>query len=101
MGLCLNGQKRWITNGGYASFYTVLATSDPKPERDLKARNRKIACFVVDRDQPWASRSAKKKTRWASAPATPPTCMFDDVRLPKEALHRPRGRGLQDCHEDL
>ena len=25
----LNGQKRWITNGGVANFYTVFATFDP------------------------------------------------------------------------
>ena len=28
----LNGQKMWITNGGVANFYFVLARSDPDPK---------------------------------------------------------------------
>src|SRR5262249_10548695 len=42
----LNGQKRWITNGGVANFYTVLATFD----RGMKHKG--IACFIVDADTP-------------------------------------------------
>jgi len=26
----LNGTKMWITNGGYADFYLVFATTDPQ-----------------------------------------------------------------------
>jgi len=28
----LNGSKMWITNGGHASFYFVLARTDPDPK---------------------------------------------------------------------
>ena len=42
----LNGQKRWITNGGVASFYTVFATFDPA------MKHKGIACFVVDANTP-------------------------------------------------
>merc|ERR1712174_73419 len=28
----INGQKMWITNGGVANFYFVLARSDPDPK---------------------------------------------------------------------
>src|SRR5207245_4294624 len=50
----LNGQKRWITNGGVASFYTVLATFD-------KAMKHKgIACFVVDADTPGVKAGRKE-----------------------------------------
>ncbi len=28
----LNGSKMWITNGGYADFYLVFATTDPAKE---------------------------------------------------------------------
>ena len=63
----LNGQKRWITNGGVAGFYTVFATFDPA------MKHKGIACFVVDREHARASRSARKRTRWGSAPRTRPT----------------------------
>src|SRR5262245_18146445 len=42
----LNGQKRCITNGGVASFYTVFATFDKA------SRHKGITCFVVDADTP-------------------------------------------------
>ena len=33
-------QKRWISNGGYASWYTVFATFDPG------MKHKGIACFM-------------------------------------------------------
>jgi acyl-CoA dehydrogenase len=93
-GFVLNGQKRWITNGGYASFYTVLATSDPKPEKDLKARNRKIACFVVDRDTPGV-KVGKKENKMGQRASNTTDVLFDDVRLPKEALIGHEGEGFK------
>ena len=70
-------------------LHTVLATSDTRRKIDLKARNRKIAAFVVDRDTPGV-KVGKKKTRWASAPATPPTssstrCGYKKKRLGRKA----------------
>lgn len=93
-GFVLNGQKRWITNGGYASFYTVLATSDAKPEKDLKARNRKIACFVVDRDTPGV-KVGKKENKMGQRASNTTDVIFDEVRLPKEALLGQEGEGFK------
>jgi acyl-CoA dehydrogenase len=90
----LTGQKRWITNGGYASFYTVLATSDPKPERDLKARNRKIACFVVDRELAGV-KVGKKENKMGHRASNTTDVIFDEVRLPKEALIGQEGEGFK------
>ena len=55
----LNGTKRWITNGGEADLYTVFAHVRPaKPAtRGSPLRRRADAR---------ASRSARRKTRWAS-----------------------------------
>jgi len=90
----LNGQKRWITNGGYASFYTVLATADAKPEKDLKARNRKIAAFVVDRDMPGV-KVGKKENKMGQRASNTTDVIFDEVRLPKEALLGQEGEGFK------
>ncbi|HRI52945.1 MAG TPA: acyl-CoA dehydrogenase family protein, partial [Pseudomonadota bacterium] len=93
-GYVLTGQKRWITNGGYASFYTVLATSDPKPELNLKARNRKIACFVVDRDLPGV-KVGKKENKMGQRASNTTDVIFDEVRLPREALIGSEGEGFK------
>ncbi len=93
-GYILNGQKRWITNGGYASFYTVLATSDPKAEKDLKARNRKIAAFVIDRDLPGV-KVGKKENKMGQRASNTTDVIFDEVRLPKEALLGQEGEGFK------
>jgi acyl-CoA dehydrogenase len=93
-GFVLTGQKRWITNGGYAGFYTVLATSDPKPERDLKARNRKIACFVVDRELAGV-KVGKKENKMGQRASNTTDVIFDEVRLPKEALIGQEGEGFK------
>ncbi len=90
----LTGQKRWITNGGYASFYTVLATSDTKPQTDLKARNRKIACFVVDRDAPGV-KVGKKENKMGQRASNTTDVIFDEVRLPKTALIGKEGEGFK------
>ncbi|MBL9043670.1 MAG: acyl-CoA dehydrogenase family protein [Myxococcales bacterium] len=93
-GYILNGQKRWITNGGYASFYTVLATSDARPEKDLKARNRKISAFVVDRDAPGV-KVGKKENKMGQRASNTTDVIFDEVRLPKEALLGQEGEGFK------
>ena len=90
----LTGQKRWITNGGHASFYTVLATSDTKQEKDLKARNRKIAAFVVDRDTPGV-KVGKKENKMGQRASNTTDVIFDEVRLPKEALLGQEGEGFK------
>jgi acyl-CoA dehydrogenase len=93
-GFVLTGQKRWITNGGYASFYSVLATADPKPATDLKARNRKIACFVVDRDLPGV-KVGKKENKMGQRSSNTTDVLFEEVRLPRSALLGQEGEGFK------
>ena len=90
----LTGQKRWITNGGHASFYTVLATADAKPEKDLKARNRKIACFVVDRDLAGV-KVGKEENKMGHRASNTVDVIFDEVRLPKTAILGQEGEGFK------
>ncbi len=59
----LNGTKNWITNGGSASTYLVMA------QTDADKGHRGINCLVVERE--WkASSSGPRRTRWASVEAT-------------------------------
>ena len=42
----LNGSKAWITNGGIARYYVVMAITDPSKGK------KGISAFVLDADQP-------------------------------------------------
>lgn len=75
----LNGQKRWITNGGVASWYTVLATFD----KDM--RHRGIACFVVDAETPGV-KTGRKEDKMGQRSSNTTDVIFEDVVLPKTAL---------------
>jgi acyl-CoA dehydrogenase len=75
----LNGQKRWITNGGVASWYTVLATFD----KSLKHKG--IACFVVDATTPGV-RVGRKEDKLGQRASNTCDVLFEDVVLPKTAL---------------
>jgi acyl-CoA dehydrogenase len=75
----LNGQKRWITNGGVANFYSVLATFD----RGMKHKG--IACFVVDADTPGV-RTGRKEDKMGQRASNTTDVIFEDVKIPKSAL---------------
>ena len=45
----LNGQKMWITNGGVANWYFVLARTDSDPSTPA---GKAFTGFIVDRDTP-------------------------------------------------
>ena len=75
----LNGQKRWITNGGVASFYTVFATFDPA------MKHKGIACFVVDANTPGV-KAGRKENKMGQRASNTTDVIFEDVKLPKTAL---------------
>ncbi len=75
----INGQKRWITNGGVASWYTVLATFD-------KAMKHKgIACFVVPADTP-GLKTGRTEDKLGQRASNTTDVLFEDVVVPKSAL---------------
>ena len=52
----LNGQKMWITNGGVASWYFVLARSDPNPKAPA---SQAFTGFIVEADSPGVIKGRK------------------------------------------
>ena len=52
----LNGQKMWITNGGHANWYFVLARTDPDPKAPA---GKAFTGFIVDGDSPGLTRERK------------------------------------------
>jgi alkylation response protein AidB-like acyl-CoA dehydrogenase len=82
----INGTKRFITNGGYADFYTVLV-------RTGGIGSRGISLFAVEADRAGvaAARWEKKMGLHGSATAE---MQFDDVRVPADHLIGECGRGF-------
>ncbi|MGN6107512.1 MAG: acyl-CoA dehydrogenase family protein, partial [Kofleriaceae bacterium] len=75
----LNGQKRWITNGGVANFYTVFATFDPA------MKHKGIACFVVDADAPGV-KAGRKEDKMGQRASNTTDVIFEDVKIHKSQL---------------
>ena len=85
----LNGQKRWITNGGHASWYTTFARlGEPKD------RHKGITCFVVARDTPGVS-VGKKEDKMGQRASNTTDVLFEDVKLTKANLVGAEGEGFK------
>jgi alkylation response protein AidB-like acyl-CoA dehydrogenase len=78
----LNGQKMWITNGGFADVYIVFAKID----------GEKFSCFIVDRNTPGFSVGAEEKKMGIRGSSTVPI-FFENAPVPKENLLHEAGRG--------
>lgn len=73
----LNGTKNWITNGGTASVYLVMAQTDP-------AKGSKgINTLIVEKNWPGVVVAAKENKLGIRGSDTH-TVMFNDVKVPKE-----------------
>src|SRR6201993_2254393 len=78
----LNGQKMWITNGGFADVYVVFAKID----------GEKFSCFIVERGTPGFSAGAEEKKMGIRGSSTTPI-FFENSPVPKENLLHEIGRG--------
>jgi acyl-CoA dehydrogenase len=84
----LDGQKCFITNASFASWYIVFATVDPA------LKHRGIMCFVVDRDSKGLSIGKKEKKLGQRASDTA-TVILDGVRVPAANVLAPEGQGFK------
>jgi acyl-CoA dehydrogenase len=84
----LNGQKRWITNGGVASFCTTFATFDPT------LKHKGIAAFVVDMSAPGV-KVGKKENKMGQRASLTNDIIFEDVKLTKDNLLGEEGGGFK------
>jgi alkylation response protein AidB-like acyl-CoA dehydrogenase len=73
----LNGTKNWITNGGSASTYLVMAQSD------LEKGHKGINALIVEKDMEGFQVGAKESKLGIRGSDTH-TLMFQDVKVPKE-----------------
>jgi butyryl-CoA dehydrogenase len=86
-GYVLNGTKQFITNGGEAEIYTVIAlTSKGRGARGASA-------FLVEKDTPGFSFGRKEKKMGIRASATR-ELVFEDCRVPEENIIGKEGMGF-------
>ncbi len=85
-GYVLNGEKKWTTNGGAADLYTVFAVT--RPGLEVAAH---LGVHRREGRRP-ASRSARSRTRWASAACPSSRPHFEDCRVPEIAAPGRRAR---------
>ena len=83
----INGSKCFITNGGYADWYTVYAKTDKD------AGHRGISAFVVEKD--WGVVVDKKEDKMGQRASNTATITFNDVEVPAENLIGEENKGFK------
>ena len=83
----LNGTKQWITNGGEAEVYTVVASVD----RSKGARG--AACFIVEKGTP-GFEFGKKEDKMGIRASCTRELVFTDCKIPRENLLGKEGGGF-------
>ncbi len=83
----LNGTKQWITNGGEAQIYTIVAITD----RNKGARGASM--FVVEEGDPGFS-CGPKETKMGIRASSTTELILKDCRIPKDRLIGRKGTGF-------
>merc|ERR1712133_245172 len=87
----INGQKMWITNGGVANFYFVLARTDPDPKCST---SKAFTGFIVDADTPGVT-PGRKEINMGQKCSDTRGITFEDVVVPKENVLIGEGAGFK------
>lgn len=87
----LNGQKMWITNGGVANWYFVLARTAEDPKAPA---SKAFTGFIVERE--WAGVTpGRKEINMGQRASDTRGITFEDVRIPKENVLIGEGAGFK------
>ncbi len=85
----LNGEKMWITNGGFADLFVVFAQVE-QPERAASAE-RQFTAFLVERA--WGVKSGKEEHKMGLHGSSTTALIFQDVKVPAENVLGEVGKG--------
>lgn len=81
----LNGQKMWITNGGFANLFTVFAKID---------NDEKLTAFLVEADSEGISLNPEEKKMGIKGSSTRQV-FFNNVKVPIENMLSERENGFK------
>ncbi len=83
----LNGTKQWITNGGEAEIYTVIAITD-------KSKGpRGASAFIVEKGTPGFT-FGKKENKMGIRASSTTELIFNNCRIPRENIIAKEGMGF-------
>jgi len=83
----INGTKQWITNGGEADVYTIIAITD----KSKGARG--ASAFIVEKGTPGFT-FGKKENKMGIRASSTTELIFNNCRIPKENLIAKEGMGF-------
>ncbi len=83
----INGTKQWITNGGEAFIYTVIAVTDPN------RGPRGVSAILIEKDTPGFD-FGKKEDKMGIRGSATRELIFQDCKVPKENLLGRDGGGF-------
>jgi alkylation response protein AidB-like acyl-CoA dehydrogenase len=86
----LNGQKRYITNGGIAQVLTVMARTPVAGQQEAA-----ITAFLVTPDMPGFTVVEPRMEKLGIRGTATARLAFRDMRVPKENVLGPPGKGLR------
>ena len=81
----INGQKMWITNGGFANFFTVFAKID---------NDEKLTAFLVEGDSDGITLNPEEKKMGIKGSSTRQV-FFNNVKVPVENMLSERENGFK------
>ncbi len=83
----INGSKQWVTNGGEADTYTLIAATDPSKGA------RGSSAFIIEKGFEGFS-FGKKEDKMGIRSSATRTLIFEDCKVPKENLLGKEGQGF-------
>lgn len=90
----INGKKCFITNGGVANVYTVIASTDPS--KGVKG----LSAFLVERSREGIS-VGKEEDKMGIRTCNTTDVFFDEVRIPADHLIGREGEGFKIAMKTL
>jgi hypothetical protein len=95
----INGGKQFITHGGAADCYMVLARTSPPGDPDMP-KHAGISCFYVPAQTPGLlAGKPEKKLGWRSSPLS--ALVFEDMQVPADHLIGREGDGFSIAMQAL
>jgi cyclohexane-1-carbonyl-CoA dehydrogenase len=92
----LSGTKCFVTNGGVADLFSVLARTDPARE----SRHRGLSFFLVEREWPGVT-VGRFEDKLGQRGSNTAEVVFEDVRVPLENLVGEENRGFYIAMKDF
>jgi acyl-CoA dehydrogenase family protein 9 len=93
----LNGSKHWISNGGFAEFFTVFAKDVGLPEKD---EHRRVTAFAVTKELAGVVPGKEERKLGLKGSSTVPV-ELENVRVPASHVLGARGQGFKIAVEVL